>query len=195
MLLWTKKREPYSIMYKSEQQLFDNRWGPSVVSRGDGTLSQIKNIALTVECHLSNHVHVTRHPEWKSWWTFVFIHIPLINLQDMMSSKDFYKRHRWPLASSVLLTEKRNWISGERAALASSITDAASFQVPESIWTIWTLPTSPNSCNTSFCMCFSISSPVAMVILYGSTRLWKAVRLQIWMDVFRTAHCTGNANL
>lgn len=125
-----------------------------------------------MERHLSNHVHVTHHPEWKSWWTFMFIHIPLINLKDVMSSKGFYKWHRWPLASSVLLlTGERNWISGERTPLASYINHAASFQVPESIWTIRTLPTSPNSCYTSFCMYFSFLSPVAMVILYGSTCL------------------------
>lgn len=169
-------------MYKSEQHLFDNGWGPCVEPhsfRRRGHNFTDKEHCIDSGMSSFKSVCIRYHPEWKSCWTYVFIHIPLINLQEAMSSKDFYKQHRWPWESSVLpLTVERNWIAGERRALAGYINHAAPFQQPESIWTIQMLPESPNSsCYNSFCMFFFLSS-VAMVILCGSTRLWKAVRSQ-----------------
>lgn len=112
---------------------------------------------------------------------------------------DFYKQHRWPRESSVLLlTVERCWIACKRRALAAYIHHAASFQVPESIWTIQTLPESPNTVAVatplSACGFFSYHLLpwwfCMAVHVYGNL---SAVRLQIWMDVLRTAHCGSDA--
>lgn len=189
-----------------------------MVSGGDRTLSQIKNIALTVECHLSNPVRLMHYPEGKSWWTYEFIHIPLIILQDAMSSKDFYKHHRWPLSSSVLqLTVERNWILGKR-------------KVPESIWIIQMLPTPPpvvathlfawfslficygddfvwqctfmESCLQSGCkyewMSWGLLTMLAMLTFNGQkhSRLASRVACTVtWVSFSRSGHCSGSAFL